>query len=222
MGMLIRFPHRHARTSRKTSRAAKAVKSSAVTPPSIALRVTRTADHHSAGMLSRCHHLETAEAPAPMSAAMASREVQSSMIARNDANFDMASRIGQTVLKIKDNRSLDCELPLGHNVRMPDSDAEAQFKQSFIKRVKQARAALGWKQWQMAEALDMPQDRYKQYESRSLLPHHLIGRFCLVTRVAPEWLLTGRGEKPIQSLKLAAGEPQKAAKPKRSRATRAA
>lgn len=105
---------------------------------------------------------------------------------------------------------------------MADSDAEAQFKQSFIKRVKQARASLGWKQWQMAEALDMPQDRYKQYESRSLLPHHLIGRFCLVTRVAPDWLLTGHGEKPIQALKLASEEPAKVAKPKRARATRAA
>jgi hypothetical protein len=74
----------------------------------------------------------------------------------------------------------------------------------------------------MAEALDLPQDRYKQYEGRTLLPHHLIGRFCLITHVDPAWLVTGRGEKPLKALHLAASEPAPVAKPKRSRARRAA
>jgi transcriptional regulator with XRE-family HTH domain len=76
---------------------------------------------------------------------------------------------------------------------MADSETETEYKQSFMRRVAAARSALGWKQWQMAEALNMPQDRYKQYESRTLLPHHLIRRFCLIARVDLEWLLTGRG-----------------------------
>lgn len=105
---------------------------------------------------------------------------------------------------------------------MAESETEALFKQEFTRRVKAARAALGWKQWQMAEALDMPQDKYKQYEGRTLLPHHLIGRFCLVARINPEWLLTGRGQKPLQALKLAPAEPEQIAKPKRRRASRAA
>ena len=105
---------------------------------------------------------------------------------------------------------------------MADSETEAQFKQSFTLRVKAARAGLGWKQWQMAEALDLPQDRYKQYEGRTLMPHHLIGRFCLITHVDPTWLMTGRGEKPLKALQLAASEPAPVAKPKRSRARRAA
>lgn len=67
-------------------------------------------------------------------------------------------------------------------------------------RVAAARAALGWKQWQMAEALDMPQDKYKQYEKRSLLPHHLIRRFCLISRIDMEWLLTGRGKMRLGEL----------------------
>jgi transcriptional regulator with XRE-family HTH domain len=79
---------------------------------------------------------------------------------------------------------------------MADSETEVQYKQAFIERVKAARIATGMKQWQIADALGMPQDKYKQYESRSLLPHHLIGRFCIVTRVDPEWLITGRGQKP--------------------------
>ena len=92
------------------------------------------------------------------------------------------------VLKRKDFVSFDCGLSLGHTVRMVENETEAQFKQEFTKRVKAARAALGWKQWQMADALDMPQDKYKQYEGRSLLPHHLIGRFCLIAHVDPVWL----------------------------------
>lgn len=83
---------------------------------------------------------------------------------------------------------------------MAESETEAEFKQSFMARVAAARQALGWKQWQMAEALDMPQDKYKQYESRSLLPHHLIRRFCLIARVDMEWLMTGRGKMGLQPL----------------------
>jgi DNA-binding XRE family transcriptional regulator len=85
---------------------------------------------------------------------------------------------------------------------MADQETEAEFKQRFMQRVKAARAALGWKQWQMADALGMSQDKYKTYEVRTYLPHHLIGRFCLITRVDPEWLVTGRGEKPLQPVKL--------------------
>lgn len=101
---------------------------------------------------------------------------------------------------------------------MADTETETQFKQEFTQRVKASRLGLGWKQWQMAEALDLPQDRYKQYEGRTLMPHHLIGRFCLITHVDPAWLMTGRGEKPLKALQLAASEPPPAAKPKRARA----
>lgn len=110
---------------------------------------------------------------------------------------------------------------------MSDRESEGQFKQEFTERIKAARIALGWKQWQMADALDMPQDKYKQYEGRSFLPHHLIGRFCLITRIDPNWLMTGRGEKPIQPLKSVPTEPQPAVvkseqKPKPKRRNRAA
>lgn len=77
---------------------------------------------------------------------------------------------------------------------MTDAETESEYKQRFTERVASARIALGWKQWQMAEALGMAQDKYKQYEGRSLLPHHLIRRFCLIARVDLEWLLTGQGK----------------------------
>ena len=106
--------------------------------------------------------------------------------------------IGQLVLKGNSILSLDGRSPVGHNVRMADLETEAQYKQAFIERVKTARIATGMKQWEIAEALGMPQDKYKQYETRSLLPHHLISRFCILTRTDPEWLVTGRGQRPLK------------------------
>jgi predicted XRE-type DNA-binding protein len=79
---------------------------------------------------------------------------------------------------------------------MAEPEAELEYKQQFILRVTKSRTASGMKQWQIAEAMGIPQDRYKQYETRSLMPHHLIGRFCIICRVDPEWLVTGRGKKP--------------------------
>lgn len=146
---------------------------------------------------------------------MASFEGQSSITSRKDRSSGkslMPNHLGQIVLNYKDKLAYDCGLALGHNVRMVEQETEAQFKQRFTKRVKDARAALGWKQWQMAEALDMPQDKYKQYEGRSLLPHHLIGRFCLITRVDPEWLMTGHGKKPLKPLQSVPAAPEAPAK----------
>lgn len=228
MGIVLRFRRRHARAG--SSGAASVASSSTVTPFSRATSVETTLSHHSAGMLLRCDHFGTSQAPAPTSVAMALSEGQSLTTSRNEAGLVARSGaksviprlLGQMVLKRKGNVSYDCGSRLGHNVRMADSETETQFKQRFTKRIKEARIALGWKQWQMAEALGMPQDKYKQYEGRSLLPHHLIGRFCLVSHVDPEWLVTGHGQKPLQPLKLATSEPAAPAKPKRTRARRAA
>lgn len=102
---------------------------------------------------------------------------------------------------------------------MADSETEAEYKQGFVSRVATARNALGWKQWQMAEALDVPQDKYKQYEGRSLMPHRLIQRFCLIAHVDMEWLLTGRGKKLPKPLRVVESEP--ASKPVRKPKRRA-
>ena len=79
---------------------------------------------------------------------------------------------------------------------MAEPETELEYKQQFILRVTESRTASGMKQWQIAEAMGIPQDKCKQYETRSLMPHHLIGRFCIICRVDPEWLVTGRGKKP--------------------------
>ena len=57
---------------------------SALTLALIAVSVARIGAHHSAGTLSRCHHFDTADDLAPISAAIPSREDQSSIRARNE------------------------------------------------------------------------------------------------------------------------------------------
>jgi len=222
MGIVVKISD-HARASSDTGwRAAKAVRVSAVRPAAVARSVAKTSDHQSAGTLLRCHHLETTQDRTPISAAMASLEGHSSMISRNELICDMPNVIGQSVLKRKAILSLDNDLPLGHNVPMAESETETQYKQRFMQRVAEARIARGLKQWQLAEALGMVQDKYKQYEGRSLLPHHLIGLFCIVTGVDPVWLVTGRGQKPPKLLQIADAEPEPVAKPERTRPKRSA
>jgi hypothetical protein len=134
----------------------------------------------------------------------------------------MPDTLGQSVLKRKDKLALDPEKVLGHNVLMTEPDSKAQYEQEFIARVKAARIATGKKQWQVAELMGMPQDKYKQYETRSLLPHHMIGRFCLLTNVDPNWLLTGRGAKPLQPPYVVAEEAPAIRRPKKNKRPRAA
>lgn len=206
------------------SRAASDVSSSAVTPFSRAFSVASTEAHHSDGMLLRCHHFETAEEFAPTSEAIASLEGQSSITDWNAESSLMHSVLGHLVLKRKANLSLDDVFLLGHTALMAENDAELEYKQAFTARVKESRINAGLKQWQIAEALGLVQDRYKQYEGRSLLPHHLVGRFCVVCRVDPEWLMTGHGKKPIKPLTVIEDEspPAPKAKPKKIRAKSAA
>lgn len=224
MTTVVDFPH-HGRAS-KVSRAAKVVRISALTPASDAFAVQRTADHHSAGMLSRCHHLDTADAfavgsIARKSKAMASLDGHRSITSRNDWIASIAPRLGQSVLNCKDKLAYDANKILGHTVRMADSETEAEFKQGFMNRTREARIARALKQWEIADALGMPQDKYKQYETRSLLPHHLIGRFCIICRIDPEWLVTGRGKMVPKEPAEAPGEPARALA-RKSRSKRAA
>lgn len=105
---------------------------------------------------------------------------------------------------------------------MVDSDEKALYGQEFIQRVRSARVATGKKQWQVAEMLGIKQDEYKHYETGRLMPHHLIGRFCLFTRIDPNWLITGKGPKPLQPPHVVDPGPPPTARPKRTKRPRAA
>jgi transcriptional regulator with XRE-family HTH domain len=59
----------------------------------------------------------------------------------------------------------------------------AQWKSKFCRRTAELRDARGWTQQQMADALAIPLERYKKYETRTPLPHLLLVRFALIAGV---------------------------------------
>ena len=65
------------------------------------------------------------------------------------------------------------------------------FKEAIIVRTKTVRESLGMTQAALAALLEIPQDKYKQYETRTPLPHKLIPKFCAIGQVTVSWLLTG-------------------------------
>lgn len=108
---------------------------------------------------------------------------------------------------------------------MADSDEKEHFKQEFIDRVRRARGSTGKKQWEIAHAMGVEQDEYKHWESKRLMPHHLIARFSFSCQVDPVWLLTGHGKmkgSPRPELAAATEPAAPRAQPKRTRARRTA
>lgn len=180
MGMLLRFPHQ---TSAR-SRAAKSAKISRVTPASLAAGKETIADHHSGGMLLRCHHFETTQSPAPRSVRNASRVGHSSITVRNDV-IDMRDFIGRCVLKRKPQSSLDERVLLGHTVLMVKAKNK---RQQIIERTAILRIRAGVSQQQVADALNIRQDTYKNYETKRPLPQEYVEVFCTVCRIEPNEL----------------------------------
>lgn len=221
---VIDFPGAHVRAS-AASRAARLVSLSEVRPADRATSVERIADHLSAGMLSRCHHLETAGLRTPMSDAIASLEGHKAITSRKERKSVMPAVLGQIVLKRKDILALDAGKSLGHTVPMGETDEKHLYDQGFVARVASARIATGKKQWQLAEALGVKQDQYKHWESKKnprLMPHEFLGRFCLICSVQPLWLLTGKGPKALEPLHAVETEPAPMARPKKANRSKAA
>lgn len=74
-----------------------------------------------------------------------------------------------------------------------------EYRDRFLGRVKAAREALldpatGKKlsQAKMAGMLGLEQDHYKQFETRSMMPLHLLVEFCRRTDQHPWYMLTGQ------------------------------
>lgn len=76
---------------------------------------------------------------------------------------------------------------------MAGTDEKEAYKLEFIERVRRARASTGQTQLKIAAAIGVEQDDYKHWESKRLIPHHLIWRFCFACGVDPIWLITGHG-----------------------------
>ena len=79
---------------------------------------------------------------------------------------------------------------------MSKTATNAEFKGTFIARVRWARIGRGYNQAEAAELLGIEQGKYQKYETRPYLPHYLILRFCLACGVDPAWLFSGKGRGP--------------------------
>lgn len=200
--MLLQFPRRvhPARASVKTGPSARSgavislASTSSVTPPVLPTSDIVTGNHQSAGMRSRCDHLRTAVAGAPISDAMASHETHKPTTSRKDVGVAMLPFLGQSVLKSKPNVSHDRHQSQGLKCPMDSDAGKSVYKQRFIARTRAARAARFEHQQELCTALNIDQGTYKQYETRSLLPHWLIPRFCAACAVDIKWLFTAKGK----------------------------
>jgi hypothetical protein len=67
----------------------------------------------------------------------------------------------------------------------------ATWRKEFISRVKAARLASNKKPVEVAAELVVSLDTYNRWETRALLPHHLIVPFCRITGADPMELMTG-------------------------------
>lgn len=74
-----------------------------------------------------------------------------------------------------------------------------EYRDDFLGRVKAARKAMTdpdtgkrLSQAKMAAILGLEQDHYKQFESRSMMPLHLLVKFCKHTDQHPWFMLTGQ------------------------------
>lgn len=75
---------------------------------------------------------------------------------------------------------------------MVNQDTVADYNSVFIERTKAARERSGLTQIEIAGILQIDQGTYKQYETRTPLPHRYVPAFCAATRVTEKWLFTGR------------------------------
>ena len=67
-----------------------------------------------------------------------------------------------------------------------------QFNKGLINRVKIARQNSGLSQEEMATALGIKQDRWKQYETRTPIPIYMVDQFAIIVREDPLYILLGR------------------------------
>lgn len=183
MDNVIKFP-RQARTSRR-SRAASRAKRSAVKPALRAISVCKIGDHHSAGILSLCGHLRTAATPAPISPASASGVSHKDTTSRKFSN--MTELLGQPVLEIKGNSSLDGLIMAGQTVPMTTDEYRAYLIE-FGERLREARA--GRKQTLIAKQLGVDQSGYSKWErGEREMPLYLVPEFCELCDYPPGRLI---------------------------------
>lgn len=73
-----------------------------------------------------------------------------------------------------------------------------QYREDFLQRTESARVVSGLSREELVQRLaeasgtKIKPDTYKRWETRTLMPHHLIIPFCEITGADPYMLLTGQ------------------------------
>ena len=76
------------------------------------------------------------------------------------------------------------------------NNEELAFNNALMNRLRTWREEKNWTAAQMATALGIPADRYRKYETRSVLPPYLFERVCLICDASFENLILGTPRKP--------------------------
>lgn len=76
---------------------------------------------------------------------------------------------------------------------MAKDQAERDFNAAYKDRVKRLRKARFDSAEEMAKLLGIPDDRYKKYETRSMLPLYLVEKFAIAVGQDPLFVLFGKG-----------------------------
>lgn len=79
---------------------------------------------------------------------------------------------------------------------MKNERNQAEFEKAFKERIKSWREEKGWTADQMATVLGVPAERYRKYETRSMMPAYLFETFCLVCDANLDNLLLGTQRRP--------------------------
>jgi len=75
--------------------------------------------------------------------------------------------------------------------RPKDVTSPATYNAQFIARVRAARQLYTNEPKEMARALGIREDTYYRYEKRTMMPHHLLPKFCELTGISVERLISG-------------------------------
>ncbi len=72
-----------------------------------------------------------------------------------------------------------------------ENETEAAFNAAVRTRIRNLREARGWTQKQVAGWLGIGLERYKKYESRSMMSPYMQKKFCELTGISLEFLIFG-------------------------------
>ena len=93
---------------------------------------------------------------------------------------------------------------------MPRQTNPPTYVRAFYRRVKRARKGADINNFAlMAEKMGIQADTYKQYEQRSVMPQFLIERFCALTEISINELITGDSRKSHRVVRLVGNPSEK-------------